>query len=135
MMLSLCSCATPSDGDASDESSTKAPAQEDIKNFPSKFSFGKNTENTYRSEFLGLTVTTPDGWKLSSDEATPAIQNKEMSAITARIAMMMMVFCLSSFFIRIVLSMPNLLSLYVTSFHAFAVTSFTVISPSGGSRR
>lgn len=75
MMLSLFSCAAPSEGDASDESSTKAPAQEDIKNLPSKFSFGKNTENTYRSEFLGLTVTTPDGWKLSSDEDILEINN------------------------------------------------------------
>ncbi len=75
MMLSLISCTTPSDGDASDESSTKAPEQEAVKDFPSTFSFGKNTENTYSSDFVGLTVTTPDGWKLSSDEDILEINN------------------------------------------------------------
>lgn len=70
VMISLVACGggvTPDE--TPDESSTEAPSQSESKNeaIP-PFSLGKNSESSYHSDFLGLTVTLPDGWELYSDE-------------------------------------------------------------------
>lgn len=64
MLLSLCAC-------GSDDSVGEPLPVESSPNF----SVGRTSGNTYKNEFLGLTIKVPDDWKFYSDSEILAINN------------------------------------------------------------
>ena len=70
MLFTLSACSGRTENDEGE----KAPAQNNA-GVVTEFSFGKNVGNEYHSDFIGLTVKVPDGWKVSSDEDILEINN------------------------------------------------------------
>lgn len=77
MLVSLCGCMGGNDtSDIRGEiiGGNNAPEQEQTEE-NSAFAFGKATENTYKSEFLGLSCTLPDSWVFYTDQQLLEMNN------------------------------------------------------------